>query len=102
MEYIRFLDFAGEYCWYQLKGRIENDENGNISSVYGTFSYVDDETKHQEEEKALTRDSLTKLLTKDAFIGEVTKYLEELPNDVIPNVMIIDLDDFADWKNLYS
>ena len=102
MEYIRLLDFAGEYCWYQLKGRTETDDAGNIVSVYGTFSYVDDETKHQQEEKALSRDQLTKLLTRDAFISEVNKYLDELPSDVIPNIMIIDLDDFADWKNLYS
>ena len=102
MEYIRFLDFAGEYCWYQLKGRTETDSKGKIASVYGTFSYVDDETKHQQEEKALSRDTLTKLLKKDAFVSEVNKYLEELPADVIPNIMVIDLDDFADWKNLYS
>lgn len=102
MEYIRFLDFAGEYCWYQLKGRIESDENDKITSVYGTLSYVDDETKHQQEEKSLTRDSLTKLLTSDAFAKEVSNYLDELPKDVIPNLMIVDLDDFANWESHYS
>ena len=35
MEYIRFLDFAGEYCWYQLKGRVETDDSDRIVSVYG-------------------------------------------------------------------
>ena len=102
MEYIRFLDFAGEYCWYQLKGRLECDENDKITSVYGTLAYVDDETKHQEEEKSLTRDSLTKLLTKEAFAKEVSGYLDELPKDVVPNLMIVDLDDFASWPTLYS
>lgn len=102
MEYIRFLDFAGEYCWYQLKGRIETDEQGKLQSVYGTFAYVDDETKHQEEEKSLTRDPLTKLLTPEAFNSEIAKYLEELPADVVPNLMIVDLDDFEGWKHLYS
>lgn len=102
MEYIRFLDFAGEYCWYQLKGRIEADDDNRITSVYGTLSYVDDETKHQEEEKSLTRDSLTKLLTVEAFGKEVTNYLDELPKDVIPNLMIVDLDNFANWESHYS
>ena len=102
MEYIRFLDFAGEYCWYQLKGRVESDDDGRITSVYGTLSYVDDETKHQEEEKSLSRDQLTKLLTAEAFAHEVGTYLEEMPADVIPNLMIADLDDFASWKTLYS
>ena len=45
MEYIRMLDFAGEYCWYQFKGRTEKDDDGKITSIYGTLSYVDDETK---------------------------------------------------------
>ncbi|MCR5302049.1 MAG: bifunctional diguanylate cyclase/phosphodiesterase [Lachnospiraceae bacterium] len=102
MEYIRFLDFAGEYCWYQLKGRVECAEDGRITSVYGTLAYVDDETKHQEEERSLTRDPLTKLLTSEAFAHEVCTYLEELPKDVIPNLMIVDLDDFASWKSLYG
>ena len=102
MEYIRFLDFAGEYCWYQLKGRIECDDDGRITSVYGTLSYVDDETKHQEEERSLARDPLTKLLTSEAFSKEVSNYLDELPKDVIPNLMIVDLDDFASWPTLYS
>ena len=102
MEYIRFLDFAGEYCWYQLKGRIETTDDERIVSVYGTLAYVDDETKHQEEEKSLTRDPLTKLLNEEAFSGEVSKYLDELPQDVIPNLMIVDLDDFASWTKQYS
>lgn len=102
MEYIRFLDFAGEYCWYQLKGRIECDEQNNVVSVYGTLAYIDDETKHQEEQKSLAKDQLTKLLTVDAFYKEVSSYLEEIPNDVIPNLMIIDIDDFDQWRKLYS
>ena len=102
MEYIRFLDFAGEYCWYQLKGRVEKDDNNNISSVYGTLAYIDDETKHQEEEKSLEKDQLTKLLSKDAFYKEVTTYLEEVPKDVIPNLMIVDIDDFVEWKELFG
>ena len=102
MEYIRFLDFAGDYCWYQLKGRVESDDEGRISSIYGTLAYVDDETKHQEEEKSLLRDNLTKLLTAEAFAKEVENYLEEIPKDVMPNLMIVDLDDFASWPTLYS
>ena len=102
MEYIRFLDFAGEYCWYQLKGRVEVNDSSRPVSVYGTLAYVDDETKHQEEEKTLTRDPLTKLLNDDSFSHEVAVYIEEMPNDVIPNLMIVDLDDFAEWPKMYS
>ena len=102
MEYIRFLDFAGEYCWYQLKGRAETDDSGKVTSVYGTLCYVDDETKHQEEEKSLSRDPVTKLLKSEAFDHEVSRYLEELPEGVVPNLMIVDLDDFATWEDHFS
>ena len=102
MDYIRFLDFAGDYCWYQLKGRVETDNSDRIVSVYGTLSYVDDETKHQQEEMSLTKDPLTRLLTAEAFAKEVGNYLDELPKDVIPNLMIVDLDDFATWKDKFS
>lgn len=102
IEYIRFLDFAGDYCWYQLKGRVEVNESDRIVSVYGTLSYIDDETKHQEEQKSLAKDPLTKLLVAEAFYKEVNAYLLETPPDVIPNLMIVDIDDFDNWKNLYS
>ena len=102
IDYIRFLDFAGDYCWYQLKGRVEVNDAGKVVSVYGTLSYIDDETKHQEEQRSLTKDSLTKLLSGEAFYKEVTGYLETVPADVIPNLMIVDIDDFENWKNLYS
>lgn len=102
MEYVRFLDFAGEYCWYQLKGRVELSDDGNVASVYGTFAYIDDETKHQVDQQTLSRDQLTKLLTEEAFYKEVVSYLQEVPNDVIPNLMIVDIDDFAKWKSIYG
>ena len=102
MEYIRFLDFAGDFCWYQLKGRIETDDNDNIVSVYGTLSYIDDETKHQQEEMLMSRDPLTRLLTAEAFAKEVEDYIAQMPADVLPNLMIIDLDDFSSWKDRFS
>lgn len=102
LEYIRFLDFAGEFCWYQLKGRTEVNAQGELLLVYGTLSYIDDETKHQQEELSASRDSLTHLLTKEAFTQGVETYISELPKDVVPNLMIIDLDDFADWQSIYS
>lgn len=102
IEYIRFLDFAGEYCWYQLKGRVELDEDGKVANVYGTFAYIDDETKHQVEQQTLNKDQLTKLLAQDAFYKEVASYLEEVPADVIPNLMIVDIDDFSKWSAVYG
>lgn len=102
MEYVRFLDFAGEFCWYQLKAKVECDDDGTLKLVYGTLSYIDDETKHQQEESENNKDALTKLLTKESFFKLTDEYLDEIPKGVIPNLMIIDLDDFAGWASVYS
>ena len=102
LEYVRFLDFAGEFCWYQLKGRTETDSKGRLATVYGTLAYIDDETKHRQEEMSASHDPLTHLLTKEAFINGVDTYISEMPKDVIPNLMVIDLDDFTDWLSIYS
>lgn len=102
MEYIRFLDFSGEFSWYQLKGRMEVDEAGKLKTIYGTLTYIDDETKQRADEHNLERDNVTKLLTVEAFDKVCTEYLQEVPSGVIPNLMIIDLDDFESWTSVYS
>ncbi len=102
MEYIRFLDFAGDFCWYQLKGKFEFDSEGVPILLYGTLAYIDDETKHEQEERAIAKDALTKLMSKESFFAAATEYINEIPADVVPSLMVIDLDDFEDWKSVYS
>ena len=102
MEYVRFLDFNGEYRWYQLKGRAELDLQGRPVTLFGTLTYIDDDTKKRNEEESQDRDELTHLL-KDATLMElVDKYLEALPADVIPNLLVADVDDFDDWNETHG
>lgn len=97
MEYVRFLDLNGDFRWYQLKGRIETDENGETRTLFGTIAYIDDETKKRNEEDAVEKDELTKLLTKDAFNAACDSYIGTNPPNVIPNLLLIDIDDFEEW-----
>ena len=102
MEYIRFLDFSGDFRWYQIKGRMEIAKDGTPVLLYGTMAYIDDETKQRKEEEAQTRDELTRLLTKDAMFRSVEEYLKIIPKDVIPDMFIIDIDDFLEWREMYG
>lgn len=102
MEYVRFLDLNGDFRWYQLKGRIETDENGDTKTLFGTISYIDEETKKRNEEDLAEKDELTRLLTKDALYKSVNEYLDGHPVDVIPNLLLIDVDDFDEWVETHG
>lgn len=102
MEYVRFLDLNGDFRWYQLKGRTEVDSQGNPTALFGTMTYIDDDTKKRNEEDAMDRDDLTRLLTKEALFENITKYIEGIPTDVIPNLLLIDIDDFDEWNETHG
>lgn len=97
MEYVRFLDINGDYRWYQIKGRTEiNDDNIPVS-LFGTFTYMDDETKKRNEEAGQDRDELTGLLKEEVFKDLLNEYIANLPKDVIPCLLLIDIDDYDEW-----
>lgn len=102
MEYIRFIDFQGEFLWYQIKGRLTLDENEEAELLYGTLTYIDEATKQQDEINQTTRDRLTQLLNGDAVIKAVGEYLPTIPKEVIPNLMIVDIDDFYSLVKIYG
>lgn len=102
MEYVRFIDLSGDYRWYQLKGRTEVDQDGVPVSLFGTLTYIDDATKKRQEEEAQDRDDLTHLLVETSFRDQLFKYLETIPKDAIPNMMIVDIDDFEEWTETHG
>lgn len=97
MEYIRLLDFAGNYKWYQLKGRLDR-RAGAPNMLYGTISYIDDETKKFDDAQNTLKDRLTRLLNKETFVSQLGEYIAGAPKEVISNVMIISIDDYEDIK----
>lgn len=102
MEYIRFLDFNGEYLWYQLKGRVMGGAAGEPELLYGTFTYVDDDTRQQIESQRVSRDPLTQLLNTDAFIKAVQEYMQNIPEGVVPNLMVVDIDDYKSLVEMHG
>ncbi|MBO4901626.1 MAG: EAL domain-containing protein [Lachnospiraceae bacterium] len=102
MEYVRFLDFNGDYRWYQLKGRAQLDDNGKPVTLFGTLTYIDDETKRRNEEESKERDELTHLLKDTVFMESVDAYVAGVPSDVIPNMMLVDVDDYEEWGETHG
>lgn len=100
MEYVRFLDFSGEFFWYQLKGRLRESDKGSF--LYGTMMYIDDDAKNNSEELEKNKDNLTHLYNNEAFIRLTDEYMGTMNPEAIPNLMLVDVDDFDDWKEINS
>lgn len=100
MEYVRFLDFSGEFFWYQLKGRRRDEEKGDL--LYGTMTYIDDEAKSNNEELEVNRDNLTHVYNKEPFMRLTDEYMGTMKDGSIPNLLVVDVDDFGDWEEIGS
>lgn len=100
MEYIRFLGFSGDFFWYQLKGRFRNRDEYELNDnvLYGIMTYIDDEQKRGSEELEKNKDNLTHVFNGEAFNRLVDEYLPTMNSEAIPNLMLVDIDDYDEWK----
>ena len=102
MEYIRILDNSGDFRWYQIKGMIPTHRAEDAPLFCGTISYIADDKKQFDEERMLTRVATTGLVTADTFAEQTTQYIEDLPVDVKPALIIVSVDDYEDFVNLHG
>ena len=95
MEYLRFMNFSGEYVWYQIKGKVIRNGEGEPELIYGTYTYVDgNHLLEGELEERCTKDPLTGLDNEETVLAKIEQYYEELPEMAVPMVMIVEIDDF--------
>lgn len=97
MEYIRFLDITGEFRWYQLKGMIPTHRADDSPVLCGTISYISDDEKAFDEERALKKTALTGLVNRDTFEELVVSYLAEVNGDVKPALILVEIDDYETY-----
>lgn len=102
MEYVRFLDFTGNYRWYHLKGKIGVSEENAEKIFYGTMTYINDDRKAFDEERALLRTDITGLITKEPFYEAVDSYIKEMVSDVIPVMLVIEIDEYDSFVKKYG
>ena len=102
MEYIRLLDVTGDFRWYQIKGMIPTHRAEDAPLLCGTITYISDDKKQFDEERAINRVATTGLVANDAFSDQVAKYLEELPKDVKPALILVEVDGYEDFVKQYG
>ena len=93
MEYIRCMDFEGEYPWYQLRGKLKTDGNLGTRILYGTMTCVEGNANFEVDGQS-TIDPLTRLDNRECAISKMNLYLREISEEAIPNVLLIDVDNF--------
>lgn len=91
VEYLRFMDFKGEYPLYQIKARLISDGEGNATLLYGTYTKLDD---NEEKVKSYSKDPLTMLDNRETVIAKINNYFANLPEGNVAGLMIVDIDDF--------
>lgn len=95
MEYLRFLNFSGDYPWYQVKGKVILDAEQKPKLLYGTYTCVNgDSYLTNELNDHCTKDNLTKLYNRENIAILVNEYLEERPEGVLSGLMVVDINNY--------
>lgn len=102
MEYVRFLDVSGEFRWYQLKGMIPTHRAEDAPVLCGTLSYVSDDKKKFDEERSQTKVQVTGLVTEDTLVEQANEYIKNVPEDVKPALIVIEIDDYKDFVKTHG
>lgn len=100
---LRIATDRGRYLWCRLRATAIRDKNGNLEKISGVIINVDAE---KQAERALQdraeRDSLTKLLNKEASRKQAEEYFARYPDGVSSSLLIIDLDNFKQVNDQYG
>ena len=92
---VRVADSTGRYRWSRVRASLQRDSSGQPARAVGVFIDIDDELRTSWALMASAdRDSLTKLLNKDACRREVEACLSREDSSAPGALAIIDLDNF--------
>ena len=95
MAELRIASAKGRYLWCRFRASAIRDQDGNLLRISGIIINVDDEKQAANALQAQAeRDSLTKLLNKNAGRKQAEEYFLQFGKNVNCALMIIDLDDF--------
>ena len=66
------------------------------------MTYIDDESKNNSEELEINRDNLTHVYNREPFMRLTDEYMGTMSEEAIPNLMLVDVDDYGDWEDMNS
>ena len=100
---VRIATDKGRYLWCRLRATAIRGKDGKLEKISGIIINIDSE---KQAERALQdraeRDSLTKLLNKDAGRRQAEEYFLRYPDGVQSALLIIDLDNFKQVNDQYG
>ena len=100
---VRIATAKGRYLWCRLRATALRNQDGMLQKISGIIINIDAE---KQAERALQdraeRDSLTKLLNKDAGRKQAEEYFSRFPEGVSSAMFIIDLDNFKQVNDRYG
>lgn len=102
MEYVRFVDLTGNYRWYQLRARMGRSDTGDRNLLFGTIAYIDDDRKQYDDQRLISKDAVTGLITGDVLFASADEYIKVIPGDVIPVMLVVEIDDYDTFTNMYG
>lgn len=92
---VRVATAKGRYIWCRFRASAIRDKNGTLTSIMGIILNIDAEKQAaQALQNQADRDSLTKLLNKNAGRRYAEEYFVQFAANLSCALLIIDLDDF--------
>ncbi|MBO7253307.1 MAG: diguanylate cyclase [Oscillospiraceae bacterium] len=103
MTEVRIATAKGRYLWCRFRASAIREKDGTLIRVAGVIINIDAEKQAQRllQDRA-QRDSLTKLLNKNAGRKQAEEYLRMFPNGTNCALLIIDLDNFKQVNDQYG
>ena len=100
---VRIATARGRYLWCRLRASALRDDRGNLEKVVGIIINIDAEKQAQRQllDRA-ERDSLTRLLNKNAARKYAEEYLGRFRDDDRCALLILDLDNFKQVNDRYG
>ena len=100
---VRIATARGRYLWCRIRATAIRSKDGELEKISGIIINIDAEKQAaQALQNRAERDSLTKLLNKEAGRRQAEEYFSRFPGGIHSALLIIDLDNFKQVNDRFG